>query len=130
MLFREEEEYNLGDYAQKVGDMFSKGLYTFGRGVPQTITGIPDFFSLPLTLSGLAKSEDIVGTTDYLTKRGLLPSPEQTLFGDSSAGTQADMLLGSTTPAGATKTALLGLAPFLPAAKNYLQEMNNKENIR
>lgn len=45
------------------------------------------------------------------------------MFGDSSAGTQADMLLGSTTPAGATKTALLGLAPFLPSAKNYLQEM-------
>lgn len=123
MLLQEEEEFNLGDYAQKVGDMFSKGLYTFGRGVPQTITGIPDFFSLPLTLSGMAKPEDIVGTTDYLTKRGFLPSPEQTLFGDSSAGTQADMLLGSTTPAGATKTALLGLAPFLPAAKNYLQEM-------
>ena len=123
MLLREEEEFNLGDYAQKVGDMVSKGLYTVGRGVPQALTGFPDLFSLPLTLSGMAKPEDIIGTTDYLTKRGLLPGPEQTLFGDSSAGTQADMLLGSTTPAGATKTALLGLAPFLPSSKNYLQEM-------
>ena len=123
MLLREEEDFNLGDYAQKVGDMVSKGLYTVGRGVPQALTGFPDLFSLPLTLSGMAKPEDIIGTTDYLTKRGLLPGPEQTLFGDSSAGTQADMLLGSTTPAGATKTALLGLAPFLPSEKNYLQEM-------
>lgn len=81
MLLREEEEFNLGDYAQKVGDMFSKGLYTVGRGVPQALTGFPDLFSLPLTLSGMAKPEDIIGTTDYLTKEVCCPAQSRLCLG-------------------------------------------------
>ena len=42
MLLREEEEFNLGDYAQKVGDALGKTAYTFGRGIPQIGTGMVD----------------------------------------------------------------------------------------
>ena len=123
MLLREEEEFNLGDYAQKVGDMFAKGLYTVGRGVPQLGTGMVDFFGLPFTMSGMIKPENVIGSTDYATKLGLLPEQSKGIFGQSSAGDFSDALLGSINPTVAAKTAILGAAPFFPYVKDYAQQI-------
>ena len=123
MLFREEEEFNLGDYAQKVGDMFAKGLYTVGRGVPQIGTGMVDFFGLPFTMSGMIKPENVIGSTDYVTKLGLLPKQSEGIFGQSSAGEFSDALLGSINPTVAAKTAILATAPFL---KDYVQQFGSQ----
>ena len=123
MLLREEEEFNLGDYAQKVGDMFAKGLYTVGRGVPQLGTGMVDLFGLPFTMSGMIKPENVIGSTDYATKLGLLPKQSEGIFGQSSAGDFSEALLGSLNPTAAAKTAILATAPFL---KDYVQQFGSQ----
>jgi hypothetical protein len=123
MLLREEEEFNLGDYAQKVGDMFAKGLYTVGRGVPQLGTGMVDLFGLPFTMSGMIKPENVIGSTDYATKLGLLPKQSEGIFGQSSAGDFSEALLGSLNPTAAAKTAILATAPFL---KDYVQQFGGQ----
>tara|TARA_R100001510_G_scaffold2127_1_gene1669 strand:- start:1593 stop:3548 length:1956 start_codon:yes stop_codon:yes gene_type:complete len=123
MLMREEEEFNLGDYAQKVGDALGKTAYTVGRGIPQIGTGMIDLLGLPFTMSGIVKPENVVGSTDYATKLGLLPEQSKGIFGESSAGDFSDALLSSVTPTAAAKTAILSVAPFFPQIKDYVQQI-------
>ena len=123
MLLREEEEFNLGDYAQKVGDALGKTAYTVGRGIPQIGTGMIDLFGLPFTMSGMIKPENVIGSTDYVTKLGLLPEQSKGIFGQSSAGDFSDALLGSLNPTAAAKTAILATAPLL---KDYVQQIGSQ----
>lgn len=74
------------------------------RGVPQAVTGFVDLAALPLTASGRMRAEDVVGTTDYLTKRGLLPPPQEGLASES-----AELLSSMASPGGAAKAAMLGV---------------------
>jgi hypothetical protein len=74
------------------------------RGVPQAVTGLVDLAALPLTATGRMKAEDVVGTTDYLTKRGLLPKPQEGLASES-----AELLSSMASPGGAAKAAMLGM---------------------
>jgi len=74
------------------------------RGVPQAVTGLVDLAALPLTATGRMKAEDVVGTTDYLTKRGLLPKPQEGLASES-----AELLSSMASPGGAAKAAVIGL---------------------
>lgn len=74
------------------------------RGIPQAVTGLVDLAALPLTLTGRMKAEDVVGTTDYLTKRGLLPKPQEGLASES-----AELLSSMVSPGGAAKAAVVGM---------------------
>ena len=56
---------------------------SIARGAPQAVTGFVDLAALPFTLSGLLSPKQVVGSTDYLTARGLLPPPSQGLLGQS-----------------------------------------------
>ena len=69
------------------------------RGVPQAITGFVDLAALPFTLSGLLEPKNVVGSTDYLTAKGLLPQPSQNLLGQTT-----ELLSSAITPAGVAKT--------------------------
>jgi hypothetical protein len=74
------------------------------RGVPQAVTGFVDLAALPLTATGRMKAEDVFGTTDYLTNRGLLPPPQEGLASES-----AELLSSMASPGGAAKAAVLGM---------------------
>lgn len=78
---------------------------SFARGVPQMATGFVDLLGLPLTMSGVSKPEDIFGSTDYLTKKGLLP-PKQ----DGIDNETTELLSSALSPAGAAKAGITGLA--------------------
>jgi hypothetical protein len=85
-----------------------KLTYSIARGVPQAATGFVDLAALPLTLSGMIKPEDVVGSTDYLTKLGLLPKPEQGLLPETT-----ELVSSLLSPGGATKAALVGAGGLL-----------------
>ena len=57
---------------------------SIARGAPQAVTGFVDLAALPFTLSGLLEPKNVVGSTEYLTARGLLPRPSQSLLGQST----------------------------------------------
>ena len=92
-------------------DEFRKLGYSVARGVPQAATGFVDLAALPLTLSGMIKPEDVVGSTDYLTKLGLLPKPEQGLLPETT-----ELVSSLLSPAGATKAAIVGTGGLLADA--------------
>lgn len=81
----------------------SLGL-SVARGVPQLATGFVDLAALPLTLSGMVKPEQVLGSTDYLTSKGLLPPKQDGLLNETT-----ELISGALNPAGAIKGGLLGL---------------------
>jgi hypothetical protein len=58
-------------------------INSIARGAPQAVTGFVDLAGLPFTASGLLDPKQVVGSTAYLTQRGLLPPPSQSLLGQS-----------------------------------------------
>lgn len=76
------------------------GLAT-ARGVPQLATGFVDLAALPFTMTGMVRPEQVFGSTDYLTAKGLLPPPQQGLLSETT-----ELLSGALNPATATKAAL------------------------
>lgn len=58
-------------------------INSIARGVPQAATGFVDLASLPFTTTGLLSPSQVVGSTEYLTQRGLLPQPSQSLLGQT-----------------------------------------------
>jgi hypothetical protein len=76
------------------------GLAT-ARGVPQLATGFVDLAALPFTMTGMLKPEQAVGSTAYLTSKGLLPPEQKGLLGETT-----ELLSGALNPATATKAAL------------------------
>lgn len=81
------------------------------RGVPQLATGFVDLAALPFTMTGMMKPEQAVGSTAYLTSKGLLPPPQQGLLSETT-----ELVSSAMNPATATKAALakggLLAAPF------------------
>jgi hypothetical protein len=73
-------------------------------------TGFVDLASLPFTMTGLLEPEQAVGSTAYLTSKGLLPPPQEGLLSETS-----EMLASAISPAGAAKTGLLGLGAIAGA---------------
>lgn len=71
------------------------------RGIPQLATGFVDLAALPFTSTGLLKPEQAVGSTAYLTSKGLLPPEQQGLLNQTT-----ELLSGAINPAAATKAAL------------------------
>jgi len=71
------------------------------RGIPQLATGFVDLAALPFTATGMLKPEQAVGSTAYLTSKGLLPPEQQGLLNQTT-----ELLSGAMNPALATKAAL------------------------
>lgn len=86
-------------------EIIPRAGYTFARGFPQIATGLIDLFALPLTMTGIAKPENIFLSTDYLTKRGYLPTPEMGLGG--LVGETGELLSSAISPGAVTKSAIL-----------------------
>ena len=77
---------------------------SIARGVPQMATGMVDLAAMPFTMTGLLDEKDVVGGTEYLTQRGLLPPPQEGVIPET-----LEMLSGSMSPGGAGKELLGGL---------------------
>lgn len=71
------------------------------RGVPQLATGFVDLAALPFTMTGVMKPEQAVGSTAYLTSKGLLPPPQEGLLSETT-----ELVSSAVNPAGLTKAAL------------------------
>jgi hypothetical protein len=92
------------------------------RGVPQLATGVVDLFALPFTMTGVMKPEQAVGSTAYLTSKGLLPPPQEGLLSETT-----ELVSSAMNPATATKAALakggLLVAPMLSVGKKTATEV-------
>lgn len=89
------------------------------RGVPQLATGFIDLLGLPLTLTGMQRPEDIVGSTAYLTERGFLPPPQTGLLNET-----AELISSAVSPAGLAKTAAgLAAAGVIPVVKKQIDNI-------
>jgi hypothetical protein len=95
------------------------GLAT-ARGVPQLATGFVDLAALPFTATGMLRPEQVFGSTDYLTFKGLLPPPQKGLLGETT-----ELVSSALNPAGAAKT--IGLLGMAKAAKGLPVDMNIKD---
>jgi hypothetical protein len=80
-------------------------------------TGFVDLASLPFTMTGLLEPEQAVGSTAYLTSKGLLPPSQEGLLSETS-----EMLASAMSPAGAAKTGLLGLGAIAGKSLNKLPD--------
>jgi hypothetical protein len=67
-------------------------------------TGFVDLASLPFTMTGLLEPEQAVGSTAYLTSKGLLPPPQEGVIPET-----IEMVSGAMSPGGAGKELLSGL---------------------
>ena len=104
-------------------DEFTEFLIKLGksvaRGVPQVATGFIDLAGLPLTLTGYQRDEDIVGSTAYLTKKGLLYPPQKGLLNETT-----ELISSAVSPAGLAKTTagLLALG-MIPVVKKQIDNI-------
>lgn len=71
------------------------------RGIPQLATGFVDLAALPFTATGLLKPEEAVGSTAYLTSKGLLPPEQQGLLNQTT-----ELVSSAINPATAAKAAM------------------------
>ena len=71
------------------------------RGVPQLATGFVDLAAFPFTATGAVKPENVVGSTDYLTAKGLLPPKQEGLLSETT-----ELLSSALNPASAVKGGL------------------------
>lgn len=90
---------------------------SIARGVPQMATGMVDLAALPFTLTGLLDEKDVVGGTEYLTQRGLLPPPQEGIIPET-----LEMLSGALSPQGAATGGLLALGTM--AGKRGAKSVN------
>ena len=89
------------------------------RGVPQLATGFIDLLGLPLTLTGMQRPQDIVGSTAYLTERGFLPPPQTGLLNET-----AELISSAVSPAGLAKTSAgLLTAGMIPVVKKQIDNL-------
>ena len=90
------------------------------RGIPQLATGFVDLAALPFTATGMLKPEQAVGSTAYLTSKGLLPPEQQGLLSQTT-----ELISGAMNPAGAAKTiGLLGATRASREAMDAIRKMS------
>lgn len=82
------------------------------RGIPQLATGFVDLAALPFTATGLLKPEQAVGSTAYLTSKGLLPPEQQGLLNQTTELVSSAMNPAVATKAALAKGGLLATAPI------------------
>jgi hypothetical protein len=96
------------------------------RGIPQLATGFVDLAALPFTATGMLKPEQAVGSTAYLTSKGLLPPEQQGLLNQTT-----ELLSGAMNPAGAAKTiGLLGATKISKEAMDAIQKMSSQQAMQ
>lgn len=84
------------------------------RGVPQAATGMVDLAALPFTMSGLLAPDQVVGSTDWMTRKGYLPPAQPGLLNETAELTAS--LVNPLSPIG--KVTSRALAP-LTQKKTY-----------
>lgn len=96
------------------------------RGIPQLATGFVDLAALPFTATGMLKPEEAVGSTAYLTSKGLLPPEQQGLLNQTT-----ELLSGAMNPAVATKAALAkgGLLMAAPSVMGSIKSVKPAESL-
>jgi len=107
---------------------------SIARGAPQAATGFVDLAALPFTLSGLLDPKNVVGSTEYLTQRGLLPRPSQSLLGQSVEAISGGLMPLSPSAMRATQAGIeatgKALAPKAGMAlENYMAQQGLLQNI-
>jgi hypothetical protein len=93
---------------------------SIARGAPQAVTGFVDLAGLPFTASGLLDSKQVVGSTAYLTQRGLLPQPSQSLLGQTTEAISGALM--PVTPA-AVRAAQRGIESVTPAINRQYEQL-------
>ena len=87
------------------------------RGVPQLATGFVDLAALPFTMTGVMKPEQAVGSTAYLTSKGLLPPPQEGLLSETTELVSSDV-----NPAAAVKS--IGLLGATKVGKSVIDDIS------
>lgn len=95
-------------------------LKSIARGAPQAATGLVDLAALPFTASGLLAPGQAVGSTEYLTQRGLLPKPSQSLLGQTTEALSGALM--PITPS-AVRAAQKGLESVTPAINRQYEQL-------
>lgn len=90
------------------------------RGAPQAVTGLVDLAALPFTVSGLLEPKQVVGSTEYLTQRGLLPKPSPSLLGQTTEALSGAVM--PLTPA-AVRAAQRGVESITPAVNRQYEQI-------
>jgi hypothetical protein len=98
------------------------GLAT-ARGVPQLATGFVDLAALPFTMTGMLKPEQAVGSTAYLTSKGMLPPEQKGLLGETT-----ELVTSALNPAGAVKG--IGLLGATKASKEAMAAIRKMADER
>jgi hypothetical protein len=96
---------------------------SIARGAPQAVTGFVDLAALPFTLSGLLEPKNVVGSTEYLTARGLLPRPSQSLLGQSTEAISGGLI--PITPS-AVRAAQQGIESVTPAINRQYEQVRRQ----
>jgi hypothetical protein len=93
---------------------------SIARGAPQAVTGFVDLAGLPFTASGLLDPKQVVGSTAYLTQRGLLPQPSQSLLGQTTEAISGGLM--PITPT-AVRAAQKGIESVTPAINRQYEQL-------
>jgi hypothetical protein len=93
---------------------------SIARGAPQALTGFVDLAGLPFTASGLLDPRQVVGSTAYLTQRGLLPQPSQSLLGQTTEAISGGLM--PITPT-AVRAAQRGIESVTPAINRQYEQL-------
>ena len=96
---------------------------SIARGAPQAVTGFVDLAALPFTVSGLLEPKNVVGSTEYLTTRGLLPRPSQSLLGQSTEAISGGLI--PITPS-AVRAAQQGIESVTPAINRQYEQIRRQ----
>ena len=96
---------------------------SIARGAPQAVTGFVDLAALPFTVSGLLEPKNVVGSTEYLTTRGLLPRPSQSLLGQSTEAISGGLI--PITPS-AVRAAQQGIESVTPAINRQYEQVRRQ----
>lgn len=96
---------------------------SIARGAPQAVTGFIDLAALPFTVSGLLEPKNVVGSTEYLTARGLLPRPSQSLLGQSTEAISGGLI--PITPS-AVRAAQQGIESVTPAINRQYEQVRRQ----
>jgi len=96
---------------------------SIARGAPQAVTGFVDLAALPFTLSGLLEPKQVVGSTEYLTAKGLLPRPSQSLLGQSTEAISGGLI--PITPS-AVRAAQQGIESVTPAINRQYEQVRRQ----
>lgn len=101
-------------------NMLMDVINSIARGAPQAATGFVDLAALPFTMSGLLSPKQVVGSTDYLTAKGLLPQPSQSLLGQSVEAISGGLM--PITPS-AVRAAQRGVENITPAINRQYEQL-------